>query len=142
VRSDNHDPPPRRGHRAADRLLAKAARQGGAWAIVVALASFATAGVSLVFPAVLGHAVDGIVTDGTAGPWMAWSAVLVVLLVAGSALDVLASGITIAQSTAWLRRSVLGHVLALGSRPSPRLGPGEMATRVVANASEAPGRAW
>jgi ATP-binding cassette subfamily B protein len=137
VAPDNDDAVPRRGYRAADRLLARAAREGGGWAIVVALASFATAGVSLAFPAVLGHAVDGIVSDGSAGPWMAWSAVLVVLLVAGSALDVLASGITVAQSTAWVRQHVLRHALALGTRPAGRLGPGEMATRVVANAAEA-----
>jgi len=30
-----------------------------------------TTGVSLAFPAVLGHAVDGIVSDGSAGAWLA-----------------------------------------------------------------------
>jgi ATP-binding cassette subfamily B protein len=68
---------------------------------------------------------------------LVWSVVLVVLLVAGSALDVLASGVAIARSTAWLRETVLGHGLALGTRRDGRLGPGELATRVVANASEA-----
>jgi ATP-binding cassette subfamily B protein len=89
------------------------------------------------FPTVLAHAVDGIVTRGSAGRWLAWSAVLVVVLVAGSALDVLASGVAVARSTAWLRETVLRHVLAAGMRPAARLGPGETATRVVANASEA-----
>jgi ATP-binding cassette subfamily B protein len=128
---------PPRPYRDADRLLVRSGREGGAWAVVVALSAFVTSGVSLAFPAVLGHAVDGIVTDGDAGRWLAWSAVLVVALVAGSALDVLASGIAIARSTAWLRRTVLRHGLALGTRRDARLGPGELATRVVANASEA-----
>jgi ATP-binding cassette subfamily B protein len=128
---------PPRPYRDADRLLVRAGRQGGAWALVVALSAFATSGVSLAFPAVLGHAVDGIVTDGDAGGWLAWSAVLVALLVACSALDVLASGVAIARSTAWLRQTVLRHGLALGTRRDAHLGPGELATRVVANASEA-----
>jgi ATP-binding cassette subfamily B protein len=118
-------------------LLARAGRQGGAWVAVVALSAFVTTGVSLAFPAVLGHAVDGIVTDGGAGPWLAWSAVLVVALVAGSALDVLASGVAVARSTAWLRQTVLRHGLALGTQRAAGVGPGEMATRLVANAAEA-----
>jgi ATP-binding cassette subfamily B protein len=137
VRLKKRDAPPPRAYREADRLLWQTGRRGGAWVVVVAIASFATSGIALAFPAVLAHAVDGIVSGGSAGRWLAWSAVLVVLLVAGSALDVLASGVAMARSTAWLRQTVLRHVLALGTRPAGRLGPGEMATRVVANASEA-----
>jgi ATP-binding cassette subfamily B protein len=137
VRQEQQEAAPPRAYRAADRLLLRTGRQGGAWVIVVALASFVTAGVSLAFPAVLGRAVDGIVADGEAGQWLAWSAVLVALLVAGSALDVLASGAAVARSTAWLRHTVLRHGLALGTHRTTRLGPGEMATRLVANASEA-----
>jgi ATP-binding cassette subfamily B protein len=137
VRLRKHDAAPRRAYRAADRLLLQTSRQGGAWVIVVALAAVVTSGVSLAFPAILGHAVDGVVSDGSAGRWLTWSAVLVVLLVAGSALDVLASGAAVARSTAWLRRTVLRHALALGTRPTTPLGPGETATRLVANASEA-----
>lgn len=131
------DAAPHRAYRAADRLLMRAGRKGGAWVIVVSLAAFFTSGISLALPTVLGHAVDGIVADGGAGPWLTAAAVLLALLVAASALDTLASGIAIARSTAWLRQTVLRHVLALGTRPVNRLGPGEMATRVVANASEA-----
>ena len=137
MRLRKHEAAPRRAYRAADRLLWQTGRQGGAWVIVVALAAVVTSGGALAFPAVLGHAVDGIVSDGTAGRWLAWAAVLVVALVIGSALDVLASGAAIARSTAWLRRTVLRHALALGTRPATPLGPGETATRIVANASEA-----
>jgi ATP-binding cassette subfamily B protein len=105
--------------------------------IGVALAAVLTSGVSLAFPAVLGRAVDGIVSDGSAGRWLTWAAGLVALLVIGSALDVLASGVAVARSTAWLRRTVLHHVLALGTQPAAPIGPGETATRLVANASEA-----
>ena len=62
---------PHRAYRAADRLLARAGRQGGGWVIVVALAAFVTSGIALALPTVLGHAVDGVVTDGDAGPWLA-----------------------------------------------------------------------
>src|SRR4051794_15453668 len=137
VSHDIDEATPRRDYRAADRLLVRTGRQGGAWVIVVALAAFVTAGVSLAFPAVLGHAVDGIVSGGSAGAWLAWSAALVTILVAASALDTLASGSAVARSTAWLRRTVLSHGLALGTRRPTQLGPGEMATRLVANASEA-----
>jgi ATP-binding cassette, subfamily B, bacterial RamA/AmfB len=128
---------PRYAYRAADRLLLQASRHGSAWVVVVALAAIMTSAVSLAFPTVLGHAVDGIVGGGTAGAWLTWTAVLVALLVGGSALDVLASGAAVARSTAWLRRTMLHHALALGTRPAEALGPGEMATRLVANASEA-----
>jgi ATP-binding cassette subfamily B protein len=103
----------------------------------VALAATVTSSIALAFPTVLGHAVDDILSDGTAGRWVAWSAVLVIVLVGASALDVLAAGAAIARSTAWLRRTVLRHGLALGTRPDTLFGPGEMATRLVANASEA-----
>lgn len=137
MRLKKRDAPPPRAYREADRLLLRAGRRGGGWVVVVAVSALATSGIALAFPAVLAHAVDGIVTDGSAGRWLAWSALLVVLLVAGSALDVLASGVAVARSTAWLRRTVLRHVLALGMRPAARLGPGETATRLVANAAEA-----
>ena len=129
------DAAPHRAYRAADRLLMRTGRKGGAWVIVVSLAAFFTSGISLALPTVLGHAVDGIVADGGAGPCLTSAAVLLALLVAASALDTLASGIAIARSTAWLRQTVLRHVLALGTRPVNRLGPGEMATRIVANAA-------
>jgi ATP-binding cassette subfamily B protein len=128
---------PPRAYRAADRLLARTGRQGGAYLIVMALSSLATTGVALAFPTVIGHAVDAIVSGGAAGRWLAWAAGLVTLLVAGSALNALATGYAVSRSTAWLRRIVLRHALALGTRRTAGLGPGEMATRVVANASEA-----
>jgi ATP-binding cassette subfamily B protein len=137
VRLKKQDAPSPRAYREADRLLLLTGRRGGAWVLVVAVASFATSGIALAFPTVLAHAVDGIVTHGSPGRWLAWAALLVALLVAGSAADVLASGVAVARSTAWLRQTALRHVLALGTRPAARLGPGETATRVVANAAEA-----
>ena len=131
------DAAPDRAYRAADRLLVRVGRQGGGWVVVVALSAFVTTAIALALPTVLGHAVDGIVTDGAAGSWLTWAAGLLTLLVAASALDTLASGTAIARSTAWLRTTVLRHVLALGIHPVARLGSGETATRLVANAAEA-----
>jgi ATP-binding cassette, subfamily B, bacterial len=137
VRLRKRQASPRHAYRAADRLLLQTGRQGGAWVVVVALTAMVSSAIALAFPTVLGRAVDGIVSDDAAGPWLIWAAALVVLLVSASALDVLASGAAVARSTAWLRRTVLRHGLALGTRPATLLGPGEMATRLVANASEA-----
>jgi ATP-binding cassette subfamily B protein len=137
VKLETQQTAPRRGYRSADRLLARAGRHGGVWVAVVALSALAASVISLALPAVLAHAVDDIVRDRAAGPWLTWTAVLVVALVAASALDSLASGVVVAHSTAWLRRTVLAHTLALGTGGDARLGPGEMATRVVANAAEA-----
>ena len=61
---------PPRAYRAADRLLARTGRQGGAYVIVVALSALVTTGVALAFPTVIGHAVDRIVSGGGAGPWL------------------------------------------------------------------------
>ena len=126
-----------RALRAADRLLLRAGRRGGGWAVAVALAALVSTGVALALPTALGHAVDGVVTDGRAGPWLAWTCGLVALLVAVSALDTLAAGAAVASSTQWLRRTVVRHALSLGLRADGRLGPGEVATRVVANAADA-----
>lgn len=136
MRLKKHEAKPH-AYRGADRLLLQTGRQGGPWVIVVALAAMMASAIALAFPAVLGRAVDGVVNDEAVGHWLTWSAVLVVFLVVASALDVLASGAAVARSTAWLRRTVLRHGLALGTRPTTLFGPGEMTTRLVANASEA-----
>jgi ATP-binding cassette subfamily B protein len=137
VRQLKRDPARARPHQAADRLLLRVGCRGGGWAIVAGLAAIVTSAIALAFPAILGRAVDRIVTHGDAGPWLAWSVGLVLLLVAASALDILAVGEAVARSTAWLRRTLLRHELALGLHAHQRIGPGEMATRIVANAAEA-----
>lgn len=123
--------------RAADRLLIRVARHGGAWVLILALASLVAAGASIALPAVLGKAVDAIVDDGPTGERVVWCAVIVTVLVVCDALDDLAAGATIARSTAWLRHSTLRHFLALGMRPVRSMPSGEVTTRLVGNAADA-----
>jgi ATP-binding cassette subfamily B protein len=61
----------------------------------------------------------------------------VAVLVACDALDDVADGAAIARSTAWLRQTLLEHVLALGPRAGERFSPGELTGRLVGNAAEA-----
>lgn len=122
-------------HRPADSLLVRTAWQGGAWVGALALAALAIAGSELALPYVLGRAVNDVLADGPGGPWLVFCGLLVVALAACEAFDDLAAGAAVARSTAWLRRTVLGHVLAVGPRGA--LGAGEVTTRLVGNASDA-----
>lgn len=89
-------------------------------------------------PAVLGRAVDVVVADGSAMPWVAALAALVGLLVLADAADDVLVGQAVAGSTAWLRRRLITHALLLPPRSD--LAPGDLASRVVSGGAEA-GRA-
>ncbi len=101
------------------------------------VASLALAGAETVFPAVLGRAVDAVLGGHDPAPWLVGCGLLVGLLIVSDALDDLASGTSTARATAWLRRSVLDHVLALGTRSARRFGVGDLTARMVGNAAEA-----
>jgi ATP-binding cassette subfamily B protein len=100
------------------------------------VASLTLAGAETVFPAVLGRAVDAVLGGHDSIPWLVACALLVGLLLVSDALDDLASGTNTARATAWLRRSALDHVLALGVRSGRRFGVGELTTRVVGNTAD------
>ena len=119
----------------ADRLLFRVARAGGFWVVLLALASLAIAAAELALPYVLGGAVDALVTDGSAGSWVAWCAGILAVLVAADALDDLASGAAIARSTARLRHRLLSHLLSVGARAP--MASGELSSRIVGNAADA-----
>jgi ATP-binding cassette subfamily B protein len=123
--------------RAADRLLIRTARRGGPWLGVLAFTATALAAAETALPATLGKTVDAVVGNGAATPWVTWLVLLIVLLVACSAIDDLAAGVANARSTAWLRHTALGHLLALAPRSAERFDSGEVASRLVANAATA-----
>ncbi|MDQ3675216.1 MAG: ABC transporter ATP-binding protein/permease [Actinomycetota bacterium] len=124
-------------YHAADRLLLRVGRQAGPWVVVLALTGLATAAAELALPTVLGRAVDAIVRDGDLGPWLMWASVLAAVLVAAAVLDDLAVGIATARSTAWLRRMLMRHVLALGPRATERFAAGDVTTRLIGNTADA-----
>src|SRR5207248_1613223 len=91
---------------------------------------------SIALPAVLGRAADAIIGRASKS-WLTWAAVVVGALVVCDALEDLAAGATTARSTAWLRHSVLRHLLALGTRSSEQFTPGDAASRLAGNAADA-----
>jgi ATP-binding cassette, subfamily B, bacterial RamA/AmfB len=136
--NDRTDQDPKHAsRRAADRLLVRAGANAGNWIVVLALASLLLAGAAIALPAVIGGAVNAIVSHGSLGPWLFWIAGLVAVLVTCDALDDLADGAVTARSTAWLRHRLLAHVLALGPRSADRFTSGELTARLVGNAAVA-----
>ncbi|HEX6538942.1 MAG TPA: ABC transporter ATP-binding protein [Candidatus Dormibacteraeota bacterium] len=101
---------------------------------VVVLAVLDTA-----LPAVLGRAVDSIFGNAPAA-WVFAAAGMVAGLAAMDAADDLAVGFATARSTAWLRRELLRHFVRLGVSAPERYPPGDLASRMVGNATQA-GRA-
>ena len=121
--------------RAADRLLARASGQGRAALGVLAFTGLAMAAAQTALPAVLGRAVDSVVL-GTSTSWLAWCGVIVAVLAAADVIDDVVTGTATACSTSWLRRSLLVHVLALGTRAG-RVNAGDLSSRMVGNAAAA-----
>ncbi|MFI7400728.1 ABC transporter ATP-binding protein [Streptomyces sp. NPDC049541] len=119
--------------READRLLLAAARRGGAWVGAIVLTSLLLTGVTLALPAVMGRTLDAVLTSRGTAQWMALSGALIFVLVAFDAVDDLVSGVAEARSTAWLRHTLLGHVLDAGTRATRRFTEGDLVGRMVGN---------
>ncbi|WP_030931079.1 ABC transporter ATP-binding protein [Streptomyces sp. NRRL S-646] len=119
--------------READRLLLAAARRGGAWVGAIVLTSLLLTGVTIALPAVMGRTLDAVLNDRGTAQWMALSGALIFVLVAFDAVDDLVSGVAEARSTAWLRHTLLGHVLASGTRATRRFTAGDLVSRMVGN---------
>lgn len=122
---------------AAARLLVRIGRRGGRWVGVLLSASLMLAGARTVLPAVLGGAVDAALHGGDFAVWVFGCGLLIVVLLICDVLDDLAAGMTTARSTAWLRRTVLDHILSLGTRTTRRFDAGDLTTRLVGNAADA-----
>jgi len=127
----------RGAHRAADRLLLQVSRRGGVAVALLAITTLVLAGAELALPLVLGRTLDAVIGNGSPGNWLLWTGLLVAALVVFDALDDLATGVAIARCTAWLRHTLLGHVLALGAGSAGRSASGELSSRLVANAADA-----
>jgi ATP-binding cassette, subfamily B, bacterial len=118
----------------ADRLLLAALLHAGPWVGVLVLASLGLAAAETALPLVLGRALDSVLGAGVSRAWLTAAAALIAAIVALDALDDLAAGAATARSTAWLRRRLLRHVLALGPRAG---GSGDLVGRLVGNAAQA-----
>jgi ATP-binding cassette, subfamily B, bacterial len=140
-----HDTPPRPPAGAGsglppNRLALRAVRHGGGWTWLLLIASLTLAGVETAFPAMLGRTIDAVLGGHNPTSWLGYCGLLVAVLIASGAVDDLASGVGTARATAWLRRSVLDHVLTLGMHATHRFPVGDITARTVGNAADA-GRA-
>lgn len=130
----------RRSHAgSANRLLLQVARHGGPWitGLVAAIAALTVAEAAL--PAVLGKTIDAILNGDPSRQWLFWSGVVVVVLVSCDVVDELGSGISVAHSTAWLRKTAVRRTLAARPSALSTLTAGDIAARLVGNAGAAGG---
>ncbi len=130
--------------RAANRLMGRVVADAKSWVVVLAVNAVVVAGAELAFPAVLGRSIDGLLrssADGIAATggssWLTVLAALVVVLVAGDAVEDLSVGAATARSTSRLRHDALRHVLAVGLGGTRRMPAGELTARLVGNTAEA-----
>ncbi|MER6378135.1 ABC transporter ATP-binding protein, partial [Streptomyces mirabilis] len=118
-------------------LLTAASRHSGPRWAALCLVSVATTGAGLLLPAALGRALDLLLAHAPATRWVLICATLVLLLTGLDACETVLAGTLDARTTAFLRRQVTGHVLALGPRATLRFGPGDLVARLVGNAAQA-----
>jgi ATP-binding cassette, subfamily B, bacterial len=128
---------PSADRRAADRLLVRIVRRSGGWVGVLLSTSLVLAAAETALPAVLGGAVDAALNGSNFAFWLLGCGLLIGVLLICDVLDDLAAGMTTAWSTAWLRRTVLDHILALGTRTTRRFDAGDLSARLVGNAADA-----
>ncbi len=131
----------------ADRLLLRMTRRGGHWAVLLVVAAVGGAVADTLLPAVAGRTVDVMLRLATspgapgaasrAGHWLAGCIALMAASVAGAALVQLATGLSTAAATAWLRRALAGHVFACGLRLPGRFPDGDLASRLIGSAADA-----
>ncbi|MEV3988528.1 ABC transporter ATP-binding protein [Streptomyces sp. NPDC049837] len=119
--------------RGADRLLLRAARRGGPWVAVMLATALLLAGVYTVLPALMGRALDAVLSGGDTALWLSLSIAAIALLMVCDIADDLAGKLAEARSVAWLRHTLLRDVLGLGARATRRFTPGDLVSRLVGN---------
>lgn len=140
----------RRMNKNADRLLLRMAWRSGHWAVLLAAAAVGGAVADTLLPAAAGRTVDVMLRLAAApgGPgargvasqashWLAGCIALMVAIATCAALVQLATGMSTAGATAWLRRALAGHVLACGLSLSRRFPDGDLASRLIGSAADA-----
>ncbi|WP_078854092.1 ABC transporter transmembrane domain-containing protein [Streptomyces sp. NRRL F-5135] len=119
-------------------LLLGAARHSAGRTLAVFLCSAASAAASLAAPALLGRTLDLLLgRDDSADFWLTVCAVVITAEVLLDAVVAWLSGTVAARSTAWLRVRGLRAVLDARPEDGARFSPGDLTTRLSANATEA-----
>lgn len=105
--------------------------------LVLCLVSLAATGAGLLLPAALGRTLDLVLAQAPATRWVLYCAALILLTALLDASETVLGATVDARTTAWLRRRLTGHVLAVGPRATARFGPGDLVARLVGNAAQA-----
>jgi ATP-binding cassette, subfamily B, bacterial len=129
-----------------DRLLAGTVRGAGAWVALTLLLDLLVAAAAATLPALLGRALDQVVSAGAGGDWsqvpasLALPAAAVAVMGLGDVAGELLAGVGVARTTGSLRRRLARHTLAVGPAVTARRGEGDIVARLVgATASAARG---
>ncbi|MDX6363077.1 MAG: ATP-binding cassette, subfamily bacterial RamA/AmfB [Streptomyces sp.] len=133
-------PKPPGADSAGRQLLRTATRHSASRCLALTVATTAATGAALLLPAALGRTLDLLLSHpGSPGAtrWVLWCSGLVLLLALLDAAETVLGGTLNARATAWLRRRLTGHVLAVGPRAGGRFGSGELVARLVGNAAQA-----
>ncbi|GHH42738.1 ABC transporter ATP-binding protein [Streptomyces candidus] len=122
----------------ADTLLLAVARRNKGRAAGVFTASALSACAAVALPAVVGRTLDLLLArDPAARGWLVLCAALVAAEMLLEALEALFTGTAQARSTAWLRTRAVSRLLGCAPRDAAHFPPGDTATRLSANATEA-----
>ena len=125
--------------RTADRMLLSTTRAGGTWTSVLLATAVLSTTAQILFPALLGKALDAAIDGGAVSGWVIGCSVAVVAMVAADALFELAAGVAAARGTVLLRRSMLGTLLSSDGPGRARTTTGDMVSGLVSGAAEAGG---
>ncbi|WP_395571883.1 ABC transporter ATP-binding protein [Streptomyces sp. BK79] len=131
--------PARRPRRERARSDSTRADPGRLPELLVLLCSVAAAAVTVAQPLVLGRALDLLLSDGSAGPWLTASVALLVGEVLLDGLTALLAGRCTADWTASIRSRALTGLLRAAPDRTRSYSPGDVATRLTLNASDAGG---
>jgi ATP-binding cassette, subfamily B, bacterial len=130
--------------RAADRLLMRTVWRGGHWAALLGVTSVVGAGADTLFPAVVGKTLDVILRAAEqpgavnrSGHWLAGCAGLILLIVVCEAAGQLATGMSTAGATEWLRLRLAAHVFTCGIRLPQRFPAGDLVGRITGGTADA-----
>ncbi|MGH8876993.1 MAG: ABC transporter ATP-binding protein, partial [Stackebrandtia sp.] len=107
------------------------------WLPVIGVSGLVGTACTLALPAVLGHAVDRVVAGDDGGNWLWFAVVLIVMGAASDLIDSYASAASLTTTAAWLRGTLVRHVLDLGVGQPQRFDNGDLVTRVSANCVDA-----
>jgi ATP-binding cassette subfamily B protein len=120
-----------------DRLLWSTGRRGGWWICLVMLATLLTAGAELLLPTALGRVLDALPGGHHLASGVLACVGLIATMVIGNMISAIATGTSNARCTAWLRMTLVQHLVAIGPAATRRFEPGDLVTRITRNASEA-----